>query len=81
MRKIPAHAAGWTGFDPTNGCQVDHRHIRVAIGRDYSDVPPMRRVYRSTGITQAMTVELRVEPESDVAQSDSGPASKQQNQQ
>jgi transglutaminase-like putative cysteine protease len=33
---------GWTGFDPTNGCVVDERHIRVAIGRDYSDVPPMR---------------------------------------
>jgi len=80
--EVQLPGAGWTGFDPTNGCQVDHRHIRVAIGRDYSDVPPMRGVYRSTGITQSMSVELRVEPESDAArQGESDPASKQQNQQ
>jgi len=73
--------AGWTGFDPTNGCQVDQRHIRVAIGRDYSDVPPMRGIYRSTGSSQVMTVELRVEPEVDPAQQQSQSGSKQQNQQ
>ena len=53
---------GWTGFDPTHGCRVDERHLRVAVGRDYSDVPPMRGVYRSTGGRQLMTVELSVEP-------------------
>jgi len=53
---------GWTGFDPTNGCMVDERHIRVAIGRDYSDVPPMRGVYRSHGGKQVMSVELQIEP-------------------
>ena len=75
--------AGWTGFDPTNGCQVDQRHIRVAVGRDYSDVPPMRGVYRSAGGTQVMTVELRIDPEESPAQQQSQSAlgSKQQNQQ
>jgi transglutaminase-like putative cysteine protease len=75
--------AGWIGFDPTNGCQVDQRHIRVAIGRDYSDVPPMRGVYRSAGGGQVMTVELRIEPESGPAQqqSQSVSGSKGQNQQ
>jgi transglutaminase-like putative cysteine protease len=73
--------AGWIGFDPTNGCQVDQRHIRVAIGRDYSDVPPMRGIYRSTGTSQVMTVELRVEPEVDPAQQQSQSGPKQQNQQ
>jgi transglutaminase-like putative cysteine protease len=75
--------AGWTGFDPTNGCQVDQRHIRVAVGRDYSDVPPMRGVYRSSGGSQVMTVDLRIEPESspDQQQSQSALGSKQQNQQ
>ena len=34
---------GWTGFDPTNGCLVDERHIRVAIGRDYSERPATAR--------------------------------------
>ena len=62
---------GWTGFDPTNGCLVDDRHIRVAIGRDYSDVPPMRGVYRSHGGKQVMSVELQIEPQPDQSQSQS----------
>ena len=75
--------AGWTGFDPTNGCQVDQRHIRVAVGRDYSDVPPMRGVYRSSGGSQVMTVDLRIEPDSSQTQQQSQSAlgSKSQNQQ
>jgi transglutaminase-like putative cysteine protease len=78
--EVQLPGAGWTGFDPTNGCQVDQRHIRVAVGRDYSDVPPMRGVYRSTGSLQTMTVELSVEPELP-QHSQSDPNSKQQNQQ
>lgn len=62
---------GWTGFDPTNGCLVDERHILVAIGRDYSDVPPMRGVYRSRGGNQVMSVELQIEPQRDQSQSQS----------
>ena len=58
---------GWTGFDPTNGCMVDERHIRVAVGRDYSDVPPMRGVYRSHGGMQLMSVDLKIEPLPDLA--------------
>jgi transglutaminase-like putative cysteine protease len=36
----------WIGFDPTNKLIADHRHIRVALGRDYSDVPPTRGVFK-----------------------------------
>ena len=73
---------GWTGFDPTNGCMVDERHIRVAVGRDYSDVPPMRGVYRSHGGKQVMSVELQIEPQPDSPRR-AGPddGSSQQNQQ
>ena len=46
---------GWAGFDPTHGCRTDTRHIKVAIGRDYSDVTPLRGVYRSFGSKQTMT--------------------------
>jgi len=53
---------GWVGFDPTHGCRADERHIRVAVGRDYADVPPLRGVYRSQGATQIMSVDLRIEP-------------------
>jgi transglutaminase-like putative cysteine protease len=37
--------AGWIGLDPTNGRVVDGRYVRVAIGRDYVDVPPVRGAY------------------------------------
>jgi transglutaminase-like putative cysteine protease len=72
---------GWMGFDPTNGCMVDERHIRVAVGRDYSDVPPMRGVYRSQGGKQVMSVELQIEPEPGTSRPESGNNSSQQNQQ
>ncbi len=36
---------GWTGFDPTNRCLADQRYIRVAVGRDYQDVPPVRGIF------------------------------------
>ena len=37
---------GWVGFDPTNDTEGDERHVRVAVGRDYADVPPTRGVFR-----------------------------------
>jgi len=36
---------GWIGFDPTNNLVVEDRHVRVAVGRDYADVPPTRGVF------------------------------------
>ena len=36
----------WIGFDPTNNTEASERHIACAIGRDYSDVPPSRGVYK-----------------------------------
>lgn len=38
----PVH--GWVDFDPTNDLLVDREHITVAIGRDFSDVSPVRGV-------------------------------------
>lgn len=37
---------GWVGFDPTNNLIAGDRHIRVAVGRDYADVPPTRGVFK-----------------------------------
>ena len=36
----------WIGFDPTNNSVATERHIACAVGRDYSDVPPSRGVYK-----------------------------------
>ena len=52
---------GWTGFDPTNHCLADERHIRVAVGRDYHDVAPVRGVLQG-GSEPRLQVEVRVEP-------------------
>jgi len=67
---------GWVGFDPTHGCRADERHIRVAVGRDYADVPPLRGVYRSLGNSQQMSVNLRIEP-LDASQSQQPPGREQ----
>jgi transglutaminase-like putative cysteine protease len=37
---------GWIAFDPTNNLIGGERHIQIAIGRDYADVPPTRGVYK-----------------------------------
>lgn len=42
----------WVGFDPTNNVLAGERHIAVAIGRDYADVPPSRGVYKGEAESQ-----------------------------
>ena len=36
----------WVGIDPTNNTIAGERHIIVAIGRDYADIPPSRGVFK-----------------------------------
>ncbi len=50
----------WIGFDPTNNTEAGERHIACAIGRDYSDVPPSRGVYKGEAESQlAVGVSVR----------------------
>jgi transglutaminase-like putative cysteine protease len=50
----------WIGFDPTNNTDAGERHIACAIGRDYSDVPPSRGVYKGESDSQlAVGVSVR----------------------
>lgn len=51
---------GWIGFDPTNGRLADGRYVRVAIGRDYSDVPPVRGAYSGPPVKDTMRVAVFV---------------------
>jgi len=52
---------GWSGFDPTNNEDASEGHIRVAVGRDYSDVPPTRGVYKgATAVKTELAVAVRV---------------------
>jgi transglutaminase-like putative cysteine protease len=43
---------GWVAFDPTNNLPGCERHIRVAVGRDYADVPPTRGVYKGEAASE-----------------------------
>ncbi len=52
---------GWVGFDPTNWLVAGERHIRTAIGRDYSDVPPTHGMFRGRAKSE-LTVAVRVMP-------------------
>jgi transglutaminase-like putative cysteine protease len=38
-------AGQWAACDPTNNAVVGLRHVVVAAGRDYDDVPPLKGIY------------------------------------
>ena len=39
---------GWLGMDPTNNCLVSDRHVRLAVGRNFSDCSPVKGTYKGT---------------------------------
>jgi len=41
---IPHH--GWIGLDPTNNCIVSDRHVRLAVGRNFTDCTPVKGTYK-----------------------------------
>jgi transglutaminase-like putative cysteine protease len=51
--------AGWLGLDPTNDNLIDWRYVKLGHGRDYSDIVPVKGIYRGTG-EQELTVAVDV---------------------
>ncbi len=51
----------WMPLDPTLGKPVGMRHVRIAYGRDYSDVAPVRGVYKGHA-GQRLSVDVSVRP-------------------
>ncbi|MGA2540396.1 MAG: transglutaminase family protein [Verrucomicrobiota bacterium] len=51
-------SAGWVGIDPTHNRLPDESYVKIATGRDYNDVSPLRGTYRGT---QERTMEVEVE--------------------
>lgn len=52
-------AGSWLACDPTSGAAVAERHVVVARGRDYADVPPHKGIYHGApGSTLGVTVEV-----------------------
>lgn len=52
---------GWVDLDPTNNCFPSLDHITVALGRDFSDVSPVRGIITGGG-EHSVTVGVDVEP-------------------
>lgn len=49
----------WIGADPTNDVVPGERHVEVAQGREYGDVPPLRGIFTGSG-TSSMFVEVEL---------------------
>ena len=52
---------GWVEFDPTNRSRAGRDHVRVAVGRDYQDISPLRGTVISGG-WQNLTIAVTVTP-------------------
>jgi transglutaminase-like putative cysteine protease len=48
---IQAWTGGWWNYDPTNDSEINEQYISVGVGRDYSDVSPLKGIYSGEGST------------------------------
>ena len=55
----PEH--GWVGLDPTNGVLVREEHVILALGRDFSDISPLRGMILGGG-QHTLRVGVDLEP-------------------
>ncbi len=64
-RKAESHAwlqywdGAWVGLDPTNDSAPGEFHVEVGVGRDYTDVPPLRGIYSGAAESE-MYVEVEM---------------------
>ena len=68
---VPTAEGGgvWVGADPTNRGLTGERHVKIGHGRAYSDVPPIKGVYRGGGAAEHdVNVRMtRVDPAAEAA--------------
>jgi transglutaminase-like putative cysteine protease len=48
---IQAWTGGWWGYDPTNDSEITEQYVSVGVGRDYTDVSPLKGIYSGEGAT------------------------------
>jgi transglutaminase-like putative cysteine protease len=61
--------SGWLGIDPSQPGRTDSRYITNCVGRDYSDCPPTRGIYRG-GATSRLQYAVHVRPAEEPARED-----------
>ena len=52
---------GWRALDPTHDRQADETYVKIAVGRDYADVPPITGNYKGT-TDRSLEVEVKIKP-------------------
>ncbi len=52
---------GWRPLDPTHNRQTDGTYVKIAVGRDYADVPPITGTYKGT-TDRRMEVDVKIKP-------------------
>jgi len=52
-------ARGWVSLDPTHRREQDESYVRVAVGRDYADVPPTRGIFKGNA-EETLSVQVAV---------------------
>jgi transglutaminase-like putative cysteine protease len=48
---IQAWTGVWWDYDPTNDAEINEQYVSVGVGRDYSDVSPLKGIYSGEGAT------------------------------
>lgn len=48
---IQAWTGGWWNYDPTNDTEITEQYVSVGVGRNYSDVTPLKGIYSGEGST------------------------------
>ncbi|AGZ49722.1 transglutaminase family protein [Mycobacterium kansasii] len=48
---IQAWTGAWWNYDPTHDTEITEQYISVGVGRDYSDVSPLKGIYSGLGAT------------------------------
>jgi transglutaminase-like putative cysteine protease len=48
---IQAWTGGWWNYDPTNDTEITEQYVSVGVGRDYTDVSPLKGIYSGRGAT------------------------------
>ena len=50
---------GWQGLDPTHNCLPNENYVKIGVGRDYADVPPVSGTYKGT-TERTMAVDVKI---------------------
>jgi transglutaminase-like putative cysteine protease len=59
--EVAIPGAGWWGLDPTNQQEVGASYVKIAHGRDYDDVAPLRGIYHGPA-AHRLEVSVKIAP-------------------